>query len=773
MRFQALSYLVSTLALAALAAACQRDAVQPAPSFTAAATATERTAPAAATATPTVQSTGAPRRTTPPTVGPSPLPEATPAANDDSASTIPGDGISRNAWVQDRISAVRLIWGFTERGTAWMESYDFRQMVGQPAWYGSHGAGGWAGAGEANPRIVLHELSHSSWGAFHVEGVPGLPADSPAESLRHVLAQFHADLDRFLRQPPDSFEPLRDRFRNLPNLVKGGYPDLHHFGEAEMVNMTGGNMALIPPILRKYFSPYLAPEGVAAEQVPDWAAAMAWIHALTGEERRIAEEVFGLQHIPREPYQGLSPPARAVLDRTVIETFTAEERQRLRDFAQQFDLVKARQFALVDAAGVDRGFSFWREYLRDKKRLHQRYPEVLNGHTSARARELGATLDFYLSIDGDPPESQAAALRGRPDDTLAHEFAVLLKPLAIVELYGGGTGDGGLDRVISERARTLAEMARRVEEVMTAARTSPALGAAALETWLGELSDNDIRSGINVAVDLMRETGGDITERMFPLLSDDTLRRLLAVKPDQARAYEIGPERLLRAVGIVPGAPVRSIASGAQLLSGNSSGNFAIDRPYDLAVYEAIESVGATDPAAAIALLQQSGMRLLPWVERGSGASLDVMWSRPRLAAGLLASVPGPRETPEMLIHALIAHDPELAATILLQMEEAGIEGIAGRGLMAIAFDSYWTTLGGGPGVDPNKDGRFLIELYSLRGAEWLKRTLRQAALQVQADVASANTDPQFLTQLTRTLHHALSPTHPTLAAQLLAQIPS
>ena len=680
---------------------------------------------------------------------------------------VPLEGISRNAWVLDRIEAIRQIWGFTDQGRLWMESYDFRQMLGQPAWYGSYGAGGWAGAGEANPRIVMHELSHSSWSAFPVEGRPDLSQDVP-DKLHPILAQLHADIDRFLRQPPDSFEPLRDRFRNMPNLARGSYPDLHHFGEAELINMTGGNLWLLPPILRKYFSAYLANEGVATDQVPDWASAIGWFRSLAADDRRIAEEVFGLQHIPAELYEGLPAPGAATLDRHIVKIFELEEKQRLLDLAEQFDLVKASQFSLVDAAGVDRGFSFWRSYLGDKKRLHQRHPEVLGDHSQAHARQLGDALDFYLSIEGSGPESQAEAVRARSGEPIIHEFAVLLKPRAIGELYSGGVGTEGLEKIISTRAAKLAEMARRVSEIISAGQKSPSSGVALLEIWLAELSDDDIRADLSLGMELLRETDPNVTQNIFPLLSDNTLRRLLTVKPDIARAHEISPERLLAAIGIVPSASAEQIASGAKLLADNTSGNFAIDRPYNRAVYDAIEVLGETEPAKAIAALRQSGMRLLPWIQRGSRGAVAMMRSQPGLTADLFASVPGPRETPEALLHALIGYEPELAAALLMEMEQAGVDNIGQHTLMTIAFDSYWTGLGGGPGVDPANDARFLVELGRLRSAEWLKQTLSLGVRQVRAEIAAGETDPQFIDQLTRTLSQALVPSHNTLADQLL-----
>ena len=654
-----------------------------------------------------------------------------------------------------------------------MDGYDFRQMFGRPAWYGSHGAAGWAGAGEANPRIVLHELGHSWWGAFPVEGRPDLTWDRPDGEVSRALSQFHADVEWFLRQPPDSFEPLRDRFRNMPNLSHGDYPDLQHFSEADLVNVTGGNLLLIPPVLRKYFSPFLAPEGVASSQVVDWPSAIGWFRALPEEERRIAREVFGLQHLPKDLYEEVPELSGASLDPRVVSAFQAEERQRLLDFAEQFDLIKQSSSAVYDAANVNRGFSFWRGYLADKKRLHGLYPGVLGDHPSAAARNLGEVFDFYLALDGESPEKQVEAVGARLQEPTIREFAVLLKPRAIVQLFADQPGTDVIDRAISARARELAEIARNIEVIVAAARRSPEEGATTLEKYLDTYSDDELRSGLNLAILLIRDTDREVAKNIIPLLSDEAILRILEVKPDQARAPEVEPERLLAAVGVTSGASAEAIASGARRLQENSSGNFAIDRPYDDAVYDVIESLGASDPAAAIAALGVSNMRLRPWIHRRTDGSLGMMRSEPGLAAGLLAAVPGPRETPEGLLHELIGHNPEVAAALLIEMEGQGEEDIAERTLMTLAFDAYWTDRGGLVGVDPELGARFLVELARLRGNDWLESHFRDGVERVRFEIDAGDTDPQFLEQLRRTLTAALEPSHPSMASRLLAIVGS
>ena len=67
------------------------------------------------------------------------------------------------------------------------------------AWFGSFGYNSWAGVGEAVPRSVLHEISHSYWGAFSVEGRPDLSWDT-SNGTSEALTAFRHDLDAFMLQ---------------------------------------------------------------------------------------------------------------------------------------------------------------------------------------------------------------------------------------------------------------------------------------------------------------------------------------------------------------------------------------------------------------------------------------------------------------------------------------------------------------------------------------------------------------------------------------------
>ena len=125
-----------------------------------------------------------------------------------------------NPWVQARLDSYARLYNITPGGREAFASLDIRQMVGQPAWFGSTGFQGFTGMGQAKPAIVAHELGHSYWGVFPVTGRPDLSWEIPeGETISPALSQYRDDLRLFMLQPPDGYEQLRERFRNLPNLM--------------------------------------------------------------------------------------------------------------------------------------------------------------------------------------------------------------------------------------------------------------------------------------------------------------------------------------------------------------------------------------------------------------------------------------------------------------------------------------------------------------------------------------------------------------------------
>ena len=667
-------------------------------------------------------------------------------------------------WVRGRLAAVQDLWGFTPDGIDWQNSYDFRQMRGQPAWFGSTGANGWAGAGQAIPHSVVHELGHSYWGRFPVDGRPDLAPGTPGQDhadIQRIVQAYRDDLLTFMRQPPDRFEPLRDRFRNLPNLDRGDLPDLAHFGEADLVYFTGGDLDLVPPILRKYYSSYLTTDGVAGD-LPDWAAALAWWFSLDADERDEAGQVFGLQHFPLDPYQNVSRLEDARISAEISFILEGEERQRLFDFADQFDEIKERRAALTDATGTDRGFNFWARYLRDIFDLHAAHPDVLASGSGARGQELGDTLDAYRELDPLPPAEQAARYRAltgelrEPGDRGSRrlpdfrDFAPLLKARTLLELFPAGSAPGsdGIVAATSAYVDELRELVAIADAALDRGLTDPVSAAVELADRLSDYSDTELAGRIDTIFDTMRNAEPDIARDVIAVIPDLLLLRLLDVRPSAARVGEITPERLLNATGVVPDASPDDLVQGIALLSVNTSGNFAIDAPFDEAIYLLLDGIGGTDPNLVLRIFTETDLRPLPWVAGHGEQAVRVFGADPARSLALLARYDGPEPTPERMVRQLAYADASTAAALLLALLDADQE--IGRGdvvtgtLNSIVYDAYWAGIGAGPDGRLESAAALLLALRDGIGANRTAGLVGAGVADYLAGVAAGDLEPEY-----------------------------
>ena len=661
--------------------------------------------------------------------------------------------ISEQDWVSGRLDALQGIWGFTADGIDWQNSYDYRQMRGQPAWFGSTGSKGWAGAGQAVPRSVMHELGHSYWGAFPVEGQPDL---IPGSDVQEILALYQDDLLKFMRQSPDRFEPLRDRFRNLPNLDRGDLPDLAHFGEADLIYLTGGDLDLIPPILRKYYTSYLSDAGVVPD-VKDWPDALGWWFALDDEKRADAGEVFGLQHFPLDQYEALPQRKNAELSSTTTAFIDAEEKQRLVDFADQFDEIKEQYNSLTDATGTDRGFNFWARYLGDLLDLHTKHPDVLTAGAGPRGKELGQTLDIYRELDPLSPKEQAQRYRMLVGSDGGHDiqdFAPLLKARTLLELFPAGSTSEleGIEASAGAYAEELGELVTLADAVLNLGTTAPQEAANKLSDRLLDFSDDELAGRIDTIFSTMRDAEPEITRSVIQTIPDSLLLRLLDVRPSAARIGEVQPEQLLNAAGIAFGASPDALVEGIAILAENSSGNFAIDAPFDEAIYELLDGFAASNPDFVLRVFKETNLRLLPWVIGHAKEAAIVLATDLDRSAVLLVALDGPEPTPERIVRQLAYSDAETAAGLMLATLDVGRADVMTGTLNTIVYDAYWSGLGAGPTGRLDSAGALLTALRDIVGENQTAEFIGAGVSDYLSGVDKSDLEPEYRSQHIGTL---------------------
>lgn len=658
------------------------------------------------------------------------------------AGVLPTPRAGNSVWARARVDAVVALYRPTAAGAALLHSLDLRQMRGEPGFFGSYGFDSWAGVGEAKPIGVMHELMHSYWGGFPVMGRPDLDwVRGDGGEASSALAAYHRDVLAFMAQPPDDYELLRQRLRNLPEVsAENPYP-LFHTLEADLPYSTGGDLALVPPILRKYWGLFLAPGPFHT-----WERAAGWFQSLSGEDRAAAGKYLGFEHLDLRGYAGLppgAPPDGALADAS--EILAGEERQRLTDFAEQFDL-------LVGDARLEENFQFWRGYLRDKVSLYRRHPGHLGSLGLARAGDLAAALEFMAGLEGGGPggaERLAEGIAGLP---LLANFLPAADNGTLLELFGGDPElpDAPTLQATASFVERLQSFAGVVDRVLAEGRESPERGARTLEAFAADrgvgdgMVDAAAEQDLRLFFDLFGDAGGDEARRVMRAVDQGMVRALMAAVPVQLRGLYT-PGELLDRLDITAGAADGDLRRRIGLLLGEPSGNYRIDEPFLGRLYAVMAERARKSPLAALGVMGDAGFPLEGMILHQPLAAAGALGTDVELAADLAAAGDAVTAPPARIVYRLIGADPALAARVVGVWGEQGREGLVAESLAYLAYDQVRGERFPGLGISVDKDGAFLEALLEGQGAEWLEARLAGAVSLYRGRVLAGEAPGDFL----------------------------
>ena len=651
-----------------------------------------------------------------------------------------------SAWILRRLKALVTLYDLTDSGDSLLKSLDIRQMRGGPGFFGSFGFNEWAGVGEAKPTGVMHEVSHSYWGGFPVQGLPELSWEiSKGEQRSTAMERYHVDILTFIAQPPDDYELFRQRLRNLPALSSINLEPLFHNLEADMVYGTGGDLALVPPILRKYWSRFLnhGPFG-------NWQDAVAWYQSLPDEDRTEANKYLGFEHLDLRFYDSLasSKDLPNLVD-SRRDTLAEEERQRLFDLADQFDL-------LLGGPQKEENFQFWRSYLRDKVELQRRHQDYLVSLDLPQAADLATALEFLVGLSGLSPQEQAQRLAARLS---SHPFLVnflpsldnptLLELFAAVSQLPGGTTLQATASFVERLERFSVE----VDRILGVGHSDSRLGAAELEEFLSQI-DFEQKDDLRLFFDLFREKDPDTAGRVIQALVKETIHRLMEPVPTQLR-FALTPEELLGKLDITPMAPISALKQGLALLIDEPSGNFIIDAPYLDRMYEVIATRERAEAGLMLQLLEEIPFPLEGFIRQQPRAAVALLDSDLEATLRLVRHSDPVLSPPARIIYRLIHADPVFAAGLVQALAEQGEAELVMESLVYLAYDQ--TRLERAPElpISLDQDGRFLRALLQKLGSPGLVQRLSEAFSVFASRAATGEVSPDFLTQYQATLKAA------------------
>ena len=686
------------------------SAIQPGPTTDATASPTSSTVPLVSTAAEKPANSETQREAS----------EAVTKATAPTLRPLPTPNPSNTPWVQERLDAVVRLYGLSDEGAALVGSLDLRQTRGDPGFFGSYGFKFWAGVGEAKPIGVMHELGHSYWGGFPVEGSPDLSWDVPSgQKLSPALQSYHSDILVFMTQPPDGFEVLRQRLRNLPKLSSANPEPLIHNLEADMVYNTGGDLALVPPVLRKYWSRFLnqGPFG-------SWQNAVSWYRSLSRNDRILAGKFLGFEHLDLRPYNitGTQDLAGVTLA-SHRELLVREERQRLFDLADQFDL-------LVGEAQKEENFGFWRGYLRDKVDLHRRHPEYMASLRLERAPSLAGALEFTVDLIGRSPEDQVDRLRGElPKRPILINFLPALGNETLLLLFADTAPlpEGATLQATASFVDRLNRFSLVVDRVIAAGRRNHQRGAAELVAFLEGVEyapEEDIKLFFELFGDSHRGTAVGIVRA----LDKDSFRRLIEVAPFHLRSL-LTPDELLAKLDIDAQASLEELAVGIAILVEEPSGNFIVDEPFLFAMYRVVADRAFKNPGDMAGTLGQSSFPLEGFIQRHPAAATAVLRSGLETALSMVRQSDAVVSPPARIIYRLMHADAALASDLIVAFDERGETGLVAESLAYFAYDEDRSKVVPGLINALEGDGDLLQGLLSKRGPDWLTRRLMEAFL--------------------------------------------
>ena len=635
----------------------------------------------------------------------------------------------------------------TPAGAALLHSLDVRQMQGEPGYFGSYGFEGWAGVGEAKPIPVMHELGHSYWGGFPVIGRPDLDWQRPDDGgVAPALSAYHLDILAFMSQPPDEYELLRQRLRNLPELSAENTEPLYHSMEADIPYTTGGDLLLVPPVLQKYWAYYLT-EGPFGS----WRQAAGWLQSLSHEERVVAGKFLGFEHLDLRLYQGApaySPPGDLLT--SASEILSLEERQRLTDFANQFDL-------LSGDPQLEENFQFWRGYLRDKAALHRAHPEHIRTLPVPQAAEIAEALSFLIGMEGGA-EAQAAALtEGISRQPFLVNFLPSVDDSTLVELFADDPAlpEGPTLQATASFVERLQSFGAQVEGIHTAGRRSPAEGTTALAGYLDQTGleqEQDLR----LFFDLFYSTDPLLAREIMTGLEGPTIRDLMAPVPVQLRII-FEPESLLDKLGINGHAPEEDMEKGVALLLGETSGNYRIDEPFVEQLFAVVAARAAEDPSMAARVLAYHRFPLEGFILSQPAAASRLLSADIETALDLVENSDPVLSPPARIIYRLVYADPDLAAKLVTVLGRRGESGLVADSLAYLAYDMSRAEEFPHLPISLERDGAFLQRLLILEDADWLAERLGMSVRVYRSKAQAGEISPDFLSQYRQTLYAAIA----------------
>jgi hypothetical protein len=441
-----------------------------------------------------------------------------------------------------------------------------------------------------------------------------------------------------------------------------------------------------------------------------------------------------------------------------------EERQRLADFASQYDAILAKPDQAVD-------FNFWRGYLRDMLRLRAKYPTHLRGLDAPRAPDIDSALAFLDGLRGLSASDAATRLaQGLKSTPFLANFLPAVDDAALLALFSAGAPlpQGGTLKGTTAFVELLRKLTPLANDALSAGKTDPSAGATRLAASLGKLGLED-KQQLDQFLGIMSDADHQTTRRITARLDDGLLRKLLAAVPARTRSL-LEPSRLSDALGITGSAATPAIVEGLRTLVRDTAGNHLIDEPFLDYAHGILSQRGSRDARGTLAVLRDSAMPMQRFVRTRPQDVARILASDVGAAVSLVAASDPTTYPPALFVHDLVYADPLLAASIVGVFDKRGMSQLVTESLANLAYDADRLAAVTGTPASLAKDSDFLAALLRDQGEDWLRVQIGQAVAAYRAHVQQGEAPPDFLDAFRLTLDGAIAPISDQATREALAR---
>ena len=668
-------------------------------------------------------------------------------------------------WVRDRVRTVVSLYNITLEGSGALEPLDVRWMRDQPGFFGSYGYRSWTGVGEARPIGVMHELGHAYWGLFPVTGFPQLSWDkSEGEDISSAMERYHRDLLDFMAQPPDHYELLRSRLRNLPELSSSNPDPLFHTIEGDAVYTVAGDLELMPPILRKYWDQFLWRGSFRS-----WYEALGWYQALPSQEKKLADKYIGFEHFDLRNYDSLKASEPTRLHQEVKEDLLQEEKQRLSDFVELFDEVSAY---VIGTPEDEEDFKFWRGYLRDKIELHKRHPELVASLNLPRSEQIAPALDFLKDLQGKGSDEKAdLVIQELETQPFLVNFLPALDNRTLLELFTSRARlpEGVTLKATAAFVESLERFTPHIKKILEAGRHDISRGADELTSYLKRV-DFQEKEDLKLFFEVLQGSDNNTAIGVVAALDDSMLRRLLKPVPARLRGF-LAPARFLEFLDITLDSSPKKLSQGIEDMITYPSGNFRIDEPFLDEMYRVVAARGKMAPLETLYTIGIALFHMERFISLHPAAAVDLLASDLDITSKMVIVSDPVIFPPARFIYRLIYAEPEFAARIVERLDELHLDGLVLEALAHFAYDSDRLQAIPELPISLNRDGRFLKRLMEDTGAEWLEVRIEDVVRLYRQRVQGDEVPGDFLAAYERTLRSAASSLEDEEAGRIMAEI--